>query len=493
MSKISQSVIAFRSQARFAVRDHMPVLFVAFVVLLGGSSRSDVASLPLLRGGAVLFACWALAGMSRDDWKRIRTPLVLLLLLTIWNAVQLIPLPPGIWQALPGRDTVFAIDQLLGQPDWWRPISFAPSKTWNSLLALTVPIAALLIAGRMNSENQREMMFAIVGIAAFSALLGLIQILSGIGGAAYFYRITDPISMVGLFANRNHHAIFLAIAVLVAATLLRDELMRKRQRKMVQAALIFSALFLTALTALIGSRAGFAAGVVAFCLGYAVVGLTWRAGPSELPASKRRLSAPQAFATRWKNAILFAPPVLLALALGATLWLGSRASAVARFMGEGVADDLRVRAWPTVQSMIEQYWLTGSGLGSFAEIYKVYEPDHLLQSSYFNHAHNDWTEAVLTGGLPFVLILVAAFVWLGRAILAKGLRNLIKGHRGDMRVMVIAVTMLLAAASATDYPLRVPSMQVVAIMLLMTIIPASPVSRVRLKSSRRGDDSGLRA
>ncbi len=117
----------------------------------------------------------------------------------------------------------------------------------------------------------------------------------------------------------------------------------------------------------------------------------------------------------------------------------------------------------------------------------------MLQPTYFNHAHNDWTEAVLTGGLPFVLILVAVFVWLGRAILAKGLRNLMKGHRGDMRLMVIGAVMFLAAASATDYPLRVPSMQAVAIMLLMLIIPASPERAIGRKSSRRSNDSGLRA
>ncbi len=128
MSKTFQSATAFNSQTMFAVWDRLPLLFILFVILIGGSSRSDMASLPLLRGGAVLFACWALTGLSGGDWKRMRTPLILLFLLAVWTAVQLIPLPPGTWQALPGRGTIFEIDQLLGQPDVWRPISLTPAK-----------------------------------------------------------------------------------------------------------------------------------------------------------------------------------------------------------------------------------------------------------------------------------------------------------------------------------------------------------------------------
>jgi|UPI000833B0F2 O-antigen ligase len=475
----------------------MPLLFLVFVFLLGGGSRSDIASLPLLRGAAVLFACWAITGMTRGNWRRIRTPLVLITLLILWTAIQLVPLPPETWQPMPGRETIVAIDRMLGQPDIWRPISLTPSQTWNSLLALTVPLAAVLVAARMDGDDQGEMMFAIVGIATFSALLGLFQILSGIGSAVYFYRITDPVSMVGLFANRNHHAFFLAIALLVAATLLRDELMRKRQRKIVQVGLTFAAIILTASVALIGSRAGFAAGVVAFCIGYAVVGMAWSAGQAEQDGRRRDRRSSLPLAARWKKLVLYAPPALLMLVLGVVLWLGTRTSAVARFMGEGVADDLRVRAWPTVQSMIETYWLTGSGFGSFASVYKMFEPDALLQPSYFNHAHNDWTEALLTGGLPFVLIMLATFLWLGRAILAKGAQNLIKGYRGDVRLLVLAVTGLLAAASFTDYPLRVPSVQTVSIMLLL-MITYSRAGRAERQVSGRRDrerdcDSGLRA
>src|SRR3546814_18044866 len=56
----------------------VPILFLAFVFFLGGGSRSDIASLPVLRGAAVLFAFWAALQMRREDWRRVCIPLSLI-------------------------------------------------------------------------------------------------------------------------------------------------------------------------------------------------------------------------------------------------------------------------------------------------------------------------------------------------------------------------------------------------------------------------------
>lgn len=440
----------------------LPILFIVSVFLLGGGSRSDIASLPLLRGSAVLFAFWAAAGLSAEGWRRIRTPLLLLAGLTVWTAIQLIPLPPAMWHSLPGRDTIVSIDGLLGQPDLWRPISLTPSATWNSLLAMSVPIAALLVAARIQPNDYPRVMITIVAISCASALLGLIQMLSGVGSAAYLYRITNAESMVGLFANRNHHAIYIACALIVAATLLRDERMRSRQNKAMQLALVFAALLMTAMTALIGSRAGVVAGAVSFALGYAMV---VSAGQGKA-AGHRAAASPAVPPSRAWQAIVFSPLVLVALLLGAVIWLSDRTTAISRVADRDVGADMRVQAWPTVQSMIETHWIVGSGFGSFPEVYKIFEPDALLQPFYFNHAHNDWAEIFITGGLPFALIVLGALIWFGRGVAARGLHNLIKGHRGDYRLPVLIVVAIIAATSLVDYPLRVPSLQAMVVILV---------------------------
>lgn len=452
-----------------ALSTSAPILFLIFAFLVGGGARGDLNSLPLLRAVAVLTAFWAAMRLTADDWRRIRTPVLLLVLLTLWMAIQLVPLPPAIWHALPGRATIVAIDGLLGQPDLWRPISLAPSQTWNGLLAMSVPFAALFLAARLDPEEYPRFMLAIIGVAAASALLGFFQLLSGAGSAAYLYRITNSDAMVGLFANRNHEAVFLACATIIAAMLLRDERMRNRQNRPMQLALIFAGLTFTALTALIGSRAGFVAGVVAFAVGYAMVVSAWHAKP----AGRRGATAPSGAPGIWRY-LVYSPPILLAMLLGTAIWLSDRTTALSRMADQGVGDDMRVQAWPTVLSMIEKYWVAGSGIGSFPDVYKIFEPDALLSPSYFNHAHNDWAEILLSGGLPMALILIAAIVWFARRFLALGLRNLVKGHRGDLRLPVLMVVVILAAASLADYPLRVPSLQVMTIMLITLLCCPTP-------------------
>jgi hypothetical protein len=451
----------------------VPLLFLLFVFLTGGGSRSDVASLPILRGVSVLFACWAITGMTREDWRRIRTPLAILLALTAWIAIQLIPLAPSIWHALPGRELIVAIDRLLGQPDLWRPISLTPSDTWNSLLAMTVPLAGLLVAARLGVEDMARVMRALVIIAIASGLLGLLQIVSGNGSPAYLYRITNPNSMVGFFANRNHHAVFQACAVIFATTLLRDELMRRQQNAMIQLGYAAAAILCTTMTILIGSRAGLVAGGVAFAIGYAMILPAWRSRPV---VSRHRAAAGNPPATQW---LVYTPPILLAALLATVLFLADRTTSLSRVAENRVAEDLRILAWPSVRQMVETYWIAGGGFGSFPSIYRIFETDALLQPAYFNHAHNDWAEILITGGLPFALIVVAGLIWFGRAAVRMGFQRLIKGHRGDYRLPVLATVGLLAAASAVDYPLRTPSLQVMAIMLLVLFVCPTPATARR--------------
>jgi len=451
-----------------------PILFLIFTFLVGGGSRSDIASLPLLRAAAVLAAFWAATRLTADDWKRIRAPFILLVLLTAWMAFQLVPLPPALWHTLPGRETIIAIDSLLGQPDLWRPISLTPSQTWNALLAMSVPFAALLLAAKLDFKDYPKLMLAIVGVGVFSGLLGFIQLMLGSGSAAYLYRITNPDAMVGLFANRNHSGVFMACATVIAAALLRDQRMRSRQNRLMQIALIFAALTFTALTALIGSRAGLIAGVVGFSVGYAMVVLGWRAKPTVRPGA---LLPSDRFGIG--RILLFLPPLLLVIGMGTAIHLSDRTTALSRMLDRDIAADLRVQAWPTVLSMIEKYWGVGSGFGSFPDVYKMFEPDALLNPSYFNHAHNDWAEILITGGLPMAIVVMVGILWFARQATALGVRNLIKGFRGDLRLPVIVIVTVLAAASIVDYPLRVPSLQVLAIMLITLLCCPAPARAQR--------------
>lgn len=451
----------------------MPVLFLIFVFLFGGGSRSDVASLPLLRGGSILFAFWAAARLDSADWRRIRVPLALWSAIVIWMVIQIVPLPPEMWHSLPGRNIVVQADRLVGQPDLWRPISLSPLQTMNSLLAMTVPLAALLIAAQVPADGYRRLTLCFIAIACFSTFLGMAQLLSGPGSAAYLYRITNITNMVGLFANSNHHALFLASAIVLVGMALRDELMRRRQNKLLLGLLALAGVYLTAMTTFTGSRVGFAAGILAFVVGYAIVVATQRNRSGEPAPAKLGVN-------KWRAdwLLVYAPPALVAAALGAALMVTNRTTSLSRALGEDIAADMRVRALPTIQSMIESFWGLGSGFGSFPGVFKIYEPDSLLQASYFNHAHNDWAELLITGGLPFASIVVAALIWIALRFRSLGLRNLVRGFRGDCRLPILVILAIMAAASFAEYPLRVPSIQALMVVLLVMLCGAASPRRL---------------
>ena len=456
----SPAIGAWRHSA--ALAGAMPVLFLIFAFLLGGGSRSDIASLPVLRGVSIVVAFWAMTQMRKEDWARIAVPLALLLALTAWIALQLVPLPPSVWQSFPGRETVAAIDGILGQPEIWRPISLTPSLTLNSLLAMSVPIAALMLASRVVPEDYPRLMQVIVGIACFSVVLGLVQVMAGPSSPAYLYRISNNDSMIGLFANRNHHAVFLACCIPLSAALFRDELMRKRRRAWWIGGSLAAMMLLTAMTVLIGSRAGFVAGVAGFAAGYAMMLVASGMGPRQVAPSPVK---------RW---LAYLPPVLLLVLLGVAFWMSSRVTGLTRVVSQDVVADLRVQAWPTVRAMVETYWGVGSGFGSFPRVYTVFEPDALLQRAYFNRAHNDWAEILMTGGLPALTILFAALFWIGRCVWKRGVTNLVKGFRGDVRLPALLLILFLGAASVVDYPLRVPSIQVFSVMIIVLLCCPAP-------------------
>src|SRR3546814_8158382 len=77
-----------------------------------------------------------------------------------------------------------------------------------------------------------------------------------------------------------------------------------------------------------------------------------------------------------------------------------RAESVRRAFEIDPGQDLRTPGLPTVLSMIAAYFPAGAGFGGFDPIFRLHEPLQLLKPPYFNHAHNDFLEIVLDGGLP---------------------------------------------------------------------------------------------
>lgn len=383
--------------------------------------------------------------------------------------IQLIPLPPGVWSSLPGRDLAVEVGRVVGLGELWRPISLVPAGTWNALYALLVPMAVLLLATGVTREQRFQLLPILIVLGMVSGFLGLMQAIGPSSSGLYLYRVTNHGSAVGLFANRNHQAMLLTclfpmLAVYAATGARSVEQARLRAWLAAGAGAMLIPLLLVT-----GSRAGLLLGVV----GLVSIPLLYRRPKLDKPA-KRRFR---------KFDVRYVVGGVAACGLALATVLMSRGEAVTRLLSADETTDLRFSIWGPIVQMVAKYFPLGSGFGSFVEIYQIDEPDVLLGPNYLNHAHNDWLELALTGGLPALLLLgivVVAWVWKTWSIL----RAPADRGRGEAFERLGAVIIfILALGSAVDYPLRVPSLASLFVVAAVWMMTASGQSSVRRKHS----------
>lgn len=341
-------------------------------------------------------------------------------------------------------------------------MTMTPVETRNALYSLNVPIAVLVLASQLSAQRLRQTLFVVLALGALSALLGLLQILSSPTSALYLYKLTNNGSAVGLFANRNHQAFLMAAMIPMLVYSAASSEGARRFRWLLAA---LGGMLLLPLILITGSRSGmllalFAALSVPFLLFQA----RHQAGGDE--AGARPPSWPRY--------------VLIGSALGLvvlTVLLG-RALAWERLGDASPYEDMRFKVLPSMWDMLGQHLWVGTGLGSFERIYQVHEPDALLASFYMNHAHNDWLELALTGGMPALGILVAAMIAYLRRGWAVSLGGDTMAADPALARTGLVFVLLAAFASLSDYPLRTPACA--ALFALAAVWAANPPKRTGL-------------
>jgi O-antigen ligase len=107
--------------------------------------------------------------------------------------------------------------------------------------------------------------------------------------------------------------------------------------------------------------------------------------------------------------------VLATLAGLAVLGMVGPAALASRFGASGVAVIDRITIWRETASVLRDFWLTGTGAGTFQTSMAIYQRSS--PGVIFNQAHNHFLQAAAEGGL-LVGIPVALALWaFGRAAL----------------------------------------------------------------------------
>ena len=253
----------YSERARFVVL----AVFLSLVFLTGGGSRGDIQSLVFLRPVAALLLGYGLMTVTVEQCRRFAFPLAILCGLLFLALIQLIPLPPSLWQALPGREVVTALDTSLGLGGVSRPLTLSPSGTVNAAFSLLVPLATLILAIQLTGKQHADLLMVLIVLGFLTAALGIVQLIGDSHSPLYTFRITNRGSPVGLFANRNHQAVFLSLLIPLmilwafTASGNWNRFVTPRGRRTIIAAA--ATLIIAALILIIGSRTGIAALVVA--------------------------------------------------------------------------------------------------------------------------------------------------------------------------------------------------------------------------------------
>ena len=443
------------------------LLLIAFFIILwisGGASKSTVIGQAAVRGAAVAPLVAAFLFAKRPDHQRLPgKPVLMLLLATIALVIfQLTPVPAGLWSMLPGRSDLAAA--LPGTPIS-RPFTMVPGATANAAASLLVPLTTLILIILAGPKVRFRCATLLLALIAVSMLLGALKF-SGI-------YIENPLindsrlDVAGNFANRNHFALILALGCLIAPVW--AFLPGRPERGRGAITLILIPLFM-----LIALASGSRAGLFLCCLG---LGLG-------VFLARRPLRSIMRAKPSWMLPTLIAVGVSAIAALGLASVVFGRAVAVNRALDMNAVGDLRIRALPTVISMIKSYFPAGAGFGSFDTVFRIHEPFALLKPTYFNHAHNDFLEIVLDGGLPGLVLLIAGlgwWIWASVRVWRKQTSpNTLLARLGS------AMLLLIFLASIVDYPARTPIVMAIMVMaaLWLEADTATP-GRPALPTGRR--------
>jgi O-antigen ligase len=428
--------------------------YLLLCLVLGGASAAGYWANMALQLIAIPIIAWALLVQRNTPMSAAARPLlVLLILLLLLIGVQLIPLPPGLWTALPGRAPVAEGFATLGQPLPWLPISLAPYNSIASALWLLPAIAVLL--GIVRLGNYRSSLFAwtLAVVTLVSVAIGALQIAGGQGSPWYFYEITNFGVTVGFFSNANHMATLLVATVPFLAALYLNA--RSKGRSVQRASGLFVVLAGTLVVVFVG---------IAVNQSLAGIGLS----VPVLAASMLMLLSRKRRIPKWAAA-------LVALLLVGSVALAFSAPFHNNLTGQEakVSTDSRYTSFSKSLEASRDYLPVGSGIGSFQAIYRMHEDPSSVGLFYMNHVHSDLIEILLETGVAGIVLLLLFLIWWARRAIATW-----RAEKPDYfaQAAVIASAAILAH-SLVDYPLRTAAIS--AVFAMCVALMAEPRSRVR--------------
>jgi O-antigen ligase len=402
---------------------------IAAALLMGGATQKGVASDAFVQLACLpLLACVILEYSSR---RKFADPGVFLCTIAVAAiALQLVPLPPEVWAALPGRAAIVDAYHSAALPLPWSSLSISAWATMRVAFAL-LPALVIFLGVRISMRHERRRLaLLILAFGVATVFVEIMQIVQGPGSALRFYAVTFREVGVGFFANRNHTAALLyatmPIAVCTLARSLRDR--RSVAIWLGYLMIVWLGLMMT------GSRSALLMGLAS------TIGAVALLIYGRIDALRRLRTADYAIAGG-----VVAATSALAAAFGLF-------GILARLNDERIVVDAR---WPIARASLsaaEGFFPVGSGLGTFERVYPLFEGSNRAIPAVINHAHNDLLELVIETGAIGALVIVGAIIFAAFCARRCALEDDLE--LAKERMAALFVMTLLFVHSLWDYPLR---------------------------------------
>lgn len=374
--------------------------------------------------------------------------------------LQLVPLPSAVAARLSPHAAALTeqirLAPLGAPPPAWTALSVNPDATLISLGTVLLGVLSFWIARSVFSAGGGTRLFcrALAFLGALAATLALLQ--KAIAPRAVLFLLVPDVrsaSPFGAFINRNHFAAWLLLVAAPVAGYCIARLhirptRRGRWRESIGQIMSSGAVFTTiAALLMIGvllltlSRSALAG------LG-AAAGVGWLFGRSRLRVE--RTSVPGLLG------LIAAVLVMAVLFVDVDGW----ATRLEQSFSASPMGFSRITIWRESLPIIEDFWVTGTGAGTYSHAMTVYQQTRMwvgaMQAwAHFNNAHSYYVQVASEGGL----LLGIPALWSMMAVAILGWRA-IRADRGEMfwvRVGAAAGLAGLAVQSLWEVALIMPA------------------------------------
>ena len=456
------SVRSFLRRARYL---SLPACLFA-TLCLGGAASPELSPRIWLSVLSIVTVIPLLPfALRQSETPKAKFLLLIIFVWSAWSILQLVPLPEAIWSKLGDRSVIEEGLTILSLPaNHPMPISLAPESGRISLSGATPFLAVFCLVLVLGRRSASTLNWIIPAMGAATALLGFAQILSNNDLRLYFYEVTNPNSPVGIFANANHQACFLALSLPFTAALLRD-MKRSWLSRDVDVAKAISVLAMALPILLCLLAAGSVAGYLLLLPALAGSFMIFN-GRASLSPSMIRFSLLAGVLVMMSGVLVFSSPLLGGLSL----------------MSLSGPEMSRPHIWSTTLQIIRDHWLFGTGLGSFEDVFRIYEDPDSVTRTYANNAHNDVFQFVMETGLVGAILIIVGLrlYW---QLFKKAWKQESDEIRHTSRAATIAL-LIIMLHSLVDYPARTPAIACIAAACLALLVQ----DQGRKKRSNRGRD-----